>query len=91
MGQQTDRELAVEAEREKALREMQKEYKAISLLVKSEGWKLIEKYLNVRVKQVHLEMERASEKELHKLQSEIRTIKSVFGFLNSKILQNFDL
>ena len=91
MGGKTEKELQLDSEREQYIKEMDREKKQVLNMVKSEGWKLLGKYLDNRIKSIHLQMERkCGPKKLTRLQNEIKVIKGIFGFLNSKIVQNFD-
>lgn len=90
MGGKTEREIQLEAEREQYIREMEEQKNEVTKLVKSKGWQLVEKYLDNRIKACHVKMEKCGKRKLSKLQNEVKTIKGVFGFLNSKIAMNLD-
>lgn len=90
MGARSELDIQNERERLELIQEMQKQAKAITQLVKTDGWKMIEDYLNKRKTQLHIQLETCSDKDLIRIQSEIKATTSVFGFLNSVIMQNVD-
>lgn len=90
MGGKTDRELQLQAEREQVIKEMEKEKREVTKVVKSKGWQMIEKYLDTRIRSAHIEMEKCSKRKLKGLQNEVKVIKGIFGFLSARIARNFD-
>ncbi len=87
MGGKTEQEKQLLAEQENIIKQMEEEAAAITRMVSGKGWKMLQKYMESRVKYLHVQMEKCSSKDLYKIQNEIKTIKSVFGFLESKIMQ----
>jgi len=90
MGGLTERENVLQMEHERLIRKMKEEQDAITHMVSSKGWSVVEEYLQNRVNAAHVEMEGCKEKKLKNLQAEVKVIKGLFGFLGGKITQNFE-
>jgi len=90
MGGATEKEKMLQAEEQKLGKKIKDESDSVTKMIQSKGWDVVERYLEAKIKAIHIRMEGCSEKELIQYQAEIKAIKGLFGFLGSKVVQVFD-